>query len=120
MKSALIALMVEEGWRLGIPLAVIIERIENNKRFISNAFVYYITSAEHDHVVFGSKDGKKGYMIDILPKKKLYLGDDGRRQMRINMSDGEQTFNLHIGQNVSFAKKALALKERLTCEHSIH
>lgn len=56
MKSALLLAIVESGWRLGFPVAVVVEQRIGGSLFMMQAFVGYITRANHTRLVLSSKD----------------------------------------------------------------
>lgn len=113
MRSALLCIMVNYGWRLGLPIAVVIEKVINGQRAITNSFVCYITDADHEHVLFKNKDTTEEYLVQLLPNKELVVPDSDERQWKIVMSHGQESVVIYLGQNVSFAKRALAVKQQL-------
>lgn len=113
MKSALIACMVNKRWRLGLPMAVVVEKVESGSRSIINSFVCYVISADHSQITFQNKDRSEEYVINFLPEKEIVGYENDIRQWRINTTDGKDSLAIYIGQNVQFARRALAIKEQL-------
>jgi hypothetical protein len=100
MQSALIAIMIEAGWHLGHPLAVVVEEVNQHRVFLVNAWVGYIIQADHSQVVFKDKQHEVRQEVLLPATKELHM--HGRKEWEIPLL-GRQT--MYIGQSISFIRR---------------
>lgn len=100
MQSALIIFMIQAGWRLGYPLAVVIEETNEQGIFLVNAWVGYIIRADHAQVVFRDKLQDIPQRVQLPTSKQLHVHN--RKEWEIPL-DGQQT--MFIGQSIPFIRR---------------
>lgn len=99
MKSALLWAMIDDGWRLGYPVAIAVEsRMEDGKLYLEQAFVGIITDADHDGIRLNSQGSVCCVSLRDVERE---IFECGRRCWMIKTATGE----IKIGQAFTFAKQ---------------
>ncbi len=109
MRSALVQAMFQEGWRLGYPIALMQQEVEDGEPHITLACVGYILSADCSYLKLRSKDKTHTWMISLDQVGKREIISSSKKEWIVHV--GETT--LFIGQTSDFARKVLFVSRDL-------
>ncbi|MFW0871174.1 MAG: hypothetical protein ACKKL4_01840 [Patescibacteria group bacterium] len=100
MRSALIVIMVSAGWRLGYPIAFVIEESNQQGIFLSSALVGYIVGADHARVLFHDKHYGSRHEVILPSTKRVHI--HSQKEWEIPLAGGQTMF---IGQSIPFIRR---------------